>query len=163
MAEKINGYASSTQVLTGDIQYYLCVASSPGACSAPCSNPPSREEIERGVNILVTQCGRDQSQKNFEILLMSVGMRAMPVFFTDPQPVPEICEYDPALCGEGYIWKFAVERGEQFQNNSRRGTPGPVGLLIDEIDGVILPSGVRLTTIKSKDRPINITFQKYDI
>lgn len=165
MTVKINGTASATQVLTGDMQYYRCIASSPFAFSKPDPNPMICEEIERGVNILVTNNGKDQSQKNFEILLMSIAMRAMPVILANPQRIEEIACYSKELSGEGFVWTFAVERESQFFNYSPYGTPGPVGLLIDEIDGVLLPSGVRLTTKTSRDHkfPVNITFQRVEL
>jgi hypothetical protein len=55
--------------------------------------------------------------------------------------------YTTELSGEGFIWKFAVERGVQFYNFTPYGSPGPVGLLVDDLDGVILPSGIRITTV----------------
>jgi hypothetical protein len=78
---------------------------------------------------------------------MSIGLRAMPVVLSDPKPVLELHDYTVELSGEGFIWKFAVERGVQFYNFTPYGEPGPVGLLVTDLDGVILPSGVRLTTI----------------
>src|SRR6187402_1937262 len=141
MALKIHGAATAMQNLTADLQYYVCYASSPGAFSDPNPNPPEDQEKPRLVNIQVTDNPLDESQKNFEVLLMSIGLRAMPVILSDPLAVLELAEYTIELCGEGYIWKFAVERGVQFYNFTPYGTPGPVGLLIDEIDGIILPSG----------------------
>lgn len=149
MPQRIHGSATSMQNLTADLQYYICYASSPGAFTDPNPNPPDSQEIPRLVNIQVTGETLDQSQKNFEVLLMSIGLRAMPVVLGDPAPVLELADYTNELSGEGFIWKFAVERGVQFFNFTPFGTPGPVGLLIDEIDGVIIPSGVRLTTVSN--------------
>ncbi len=78
---------------------------------------------------------------------MSIGLRAMPVVLADPVPVVQLADYTLELSGEGFIWKFAVERGVQFYNFTPYGSPGPVGLLVDDLDGVILPSGVRVTTV----------------
>ncbi len=148
MTQRIHGAATSMQNLTGDLQNYICYASSPDCFTSPNPNPPESEEIPRLVNIQVTGETLDQSQKNFEVLLMSIGLRAMPVVLGDPMPVFELADYTNELSGQGFIWKFAVERGVQFYNFTPFGTPGPVGLLIDEIDGVIIPSGVRLTTVQ---------------
>ena len=148
MVQKIHGAATSMQNLTADLQYYVCYASSPGAFTDPNPNPPVSQEISRLVNIQVTGNPLDESQKNFEVLLMSIGLRAMPTVLSNPAAVLELADYTLELSGEGYIWKFAVERGVQFYNFTPYGTPGPVGLLIDDLNGVILPSGVRITTVQ---------------
>lgn len=144
----VHGSAGAMQNLTSDLQYYICFASSPLAFTDPNPNPPPAQEIERLLNIQVTGNPLDQSQKNFEVLILSISLRAMPVVLTDPVAVLELAEYTRELSGEGFIWKFAVERGVQFFNFTPFGTPGPVGLLIDDLDGVILPSGVRITTVQ---------------
>lgn len=147
MATRINGSATAMQNLTGDMQYYVCYASSPGAFTNPAANPPAAESAARMVNIQVTGNPLDQSQKNFEVLLMTIGLRAMPVVLNNPAPTLELSDYTNDLSGQGFIWKFAVERGAQFHNYTPYGTPGPVGLLIDDLDGLILPNGIRLTTV----------------
>ena len=147
MPIKIHGAATSMQNLTADLQYYVCYASSPGAFTDPNPNPPPSQELARLINIQVTGQPLDESQKNFEVLLMSIGLRAMPVVLSDPQAVFQLQDYTLELAGEGFIWKFAVERGVQFYNFTPYGNPGPVGLLVNDLDGVILPSGVRVTTI----------------
>jgi hypothetical protein len=164
MTKRIHGAASSMQNLTADLQYYVCYASSPGAFTDPNPNPPPNEEILRMVNIQVTGNTLDQSQKNFEVFLMSIGLRAMPVVLSDPAAVMELADYTLELSGEGYIWKFAVERGVQFFNFTPYGTPGPVGLLIDDINGVIIPSGVRITTVNGSPSGWNknVAFSRMD-
>lgn len=147
MPIKIHGAASAGQVLSADIQYYTCYAKSPGCFTNPNPTPPPSQEIERLVNIQVTGETLDQSQKNFEVLLMAVALRAMPVIIMDPQPVFDLADYTHELSGEGFVWKFAVERGVQFFNFTPFGTPGPVGLLTDDLEGLPLPSGVRITTV----------------
>ena len=147
MTQKIHGAASSMQNLTADLQYYVCYASSPGAFTDPNPNPPTSQELTRLLNIQVTGQPLDESQKNFEVLLMSIALRAMPVVLSDPQAVFQLQDYTLELSGEGFVWKFAVERGVQFYNFTPYGNPGPVGLLVNDLDGVILPSGVRVTTV----------------
>lgn len=147
MVQKIHGSATAMQNLTSDLQYYVCYASSPGCFLDPNPNPPPSQELSRLLNIQVTGQPLDESQKNFEVLLMSIGLRAMPVVLSDPQAVFQLQDYTLELSGEGYVWKFAVERGVQFYNFTPYGSPGPVGLLVDDLDGVILPSGVRVTTV----------------
>lgn len=164
MVLKVHGTASAQQNLTADLQYYVCYASSPGAFTDPDPNPPPSQEINRLVNIQVTKNPFDQSQKNFEVLLMSIGLRAMPVVLSDPIAVLQLSDYTLELSGEGFVWKFAVERGVQFYNFTPYGCPGPVGLLVDDLDGVIIPSGVRITTVKGSPSgwAQNISFYRMD-
>ena len=161
---QINGAASSMQNLTADLQYYVCYASSPLCYSDPNPNPPPTQEIQRLVNIQVTGNPLDETQKNFEVFLMSIGLRAMPVVLADPVAVPELAVYTRELSGEGFIWKFAVERGVQFFNFTPYGSPGPVGLLVDDLDGVIIPSGVRVTTVTGSPSgwAQNVSFVRMD-
>lgn len=147
MPTQIHGASTAMQNLTADLQYYVCYAASPSCFTDPNPNPPASEEIIRLVNIQTTGNPLDESQKNFEVFLMSIGLRAMPVILSDPTPVLELADYTIELSGEGFIWKFAVERGVQFYNFTPYGTPGPVGLLVDDLDGVIIPSTVRVTTV----------------
>lgn len=164
MPIRINGSASAQQNLTADLQYYVCYASSPGAFTNPNPNPPQSEELARLVNIQVTGNPLDESQKNFEVFLMSIALRAMPVALSDPAAVIELADYTLELSGEGFIWKFAVERGVQFFNFTPYGSPGPVGLLVDDLNGIILPSGVRITTVTGSPSgwAKNITFSRMD-
>ena len=164
MPAQIHGAASAMQNLTADLQYYICFASSPGAFTDPNPNPPSDQEIPRLLNIQVTGNPLDESQKNFEVLLMSIALRAMPTVLSNPIAVLELADYTLELSGEGFIWKFAVERGVQFYNFTPYGTPGPVGLLIDDLDGVIIPSGVRITTVQGSPTSWaqNISFSRLE-
>lgn len=164
MVQKIHGAASAMQNLTADLQYYVCYASSPGCFTDPNPNPPANQELARLINIQVTGNPLDESQKNFEVLLMSIGLRAMPVILADPMPVFDLADHTIELSGEGFIWKFAVERGVQFYNFTPYGEPGPVGLLVTDLDGVILPSGVRVTTVNGSPTGWgkNIAFSKME-
>lgn len=164
MTQRIHGAATSMQNLTADLSYYVCYASSPGAFTNPNPNPPPAEELIRLVNIQVTGNPQDESQKNFEVFLMSIGLRAMPVVLSDPAAVLQLSDYTLELSGEGYIWKFAVERGVQFFNFTPYGTPGPVGLLVDDLNGVIIPSGVRITTVTGSPSgwAKNVVFSRMD-
>lgn len=165
MAEKIHGVATSIHSLTDFVQYFACYTSSPGAFTNPMPNPPEDQSLDRLINIQVTGKTGDESQKNFEVLLMSVGLRAMPVFLTNPVAVMNLSAHTLDLSGEGFIWKFAVERGAQFHNYTPYGTPGPVGLLIDELNGIILPSGARIVTVSGDPSglPKNTSFAKLEL
>ena len=164
MPVRIHGAAGAMQNLTGDMQLYVAYASSPGAFTDPNPNPPVSQELARLLNIQVTGNPLDESQKNFEVLLMSIGLRAMPVTLADPVAVYQLRDYTLELSGEGFIWKFAVERGVQFYNFTPYGEPGPVGLLVTDLDGLILPSGVRATTVtgSASGWAKNLAFSKMD-
>ena len=165
MPERINGSVTAQQNLTGNLQYYLVFVTSPGAFSDPNPNPSEANELARGVNIQVTGDVRDQSQKNFEILFQSVALRAVPVIMHDPMAVSDLSEEGaPTLTGEGFVYKFSVERLYIFENSGPGGTIGPVGLLVDELDGVVLDSGVRVTTVDGSPSGFskNIEFIRVD-
>lgn len=161
MLPRLNGAASTYQNLTGAIQTYICFVSSPGAFSDPDPNPSQAQWQMRRVNIQVTESLKDLSQRNFEILLQSIGLRAMPVAMSNPVPVLMLeNEGAPTLTGEGFVWKFAVERADVFQIYHSFGNTEPVGLLVSDLDGVILDSNVRLTTVDGSPSgiPKNIEF-----
>lgn len=144
--QRVNGASSAQQSLAGSLQYYVVFASSPLAFTDPNPNPAENEEITRQINIGVTNEIRDQSQKNFEILFQSVGLRAVPTIMSNPVVVEDLSSATvgaPTLTGEGFVWKFAVERADTFMDYT---TNDPVGLLISELDGVIIDSAVRITT-----------------
>lgn len=151
--QKIHGSAGAFQNLTSDIQYYIVYAK--------CNNAFTDPSMTSGIDILVTNDISDVSQKNFEILLQSVALRAMPVMMNNPTPVANLAnEGAPSLSGEGYIWKFACEFPEAFTNYGPNGTLGNVGLLIDELHGVVLFNGVVLKTVGSDK---NIEFVKTNL
>lgn len=165
MPVRIHGASTAHHGMTGNLQYYLVFAKSMGAYTNPEPNPAPEHELSRGVNIQVTGDIVDQSQRNFELLLQSIALRAMPTVMNDPKAVLLLeLENAPTLTGDGFIWRFAVDIDVAFENFSPSGSAGPVGLLIDELDGIILDSGVRLTTVDGSPtgKPKNIEFLRTD-
>lgn len=162
MPDKINGASGAYQSLAGVLQYYVVYCKSPLAYTDPDPNPPPAEEATRILNIQTTDDMSDQSQKNFEILLQSICLRATPVIMNDPEAVGNLAmEGAPTLTGEGFVWKYSVELDgvwEDYDNDD------PVGLLISELDGVIISSGVRITTVDGSPSavPKNIEFIRVD-
>ena len=153
MPSRTNGAAGSFENLGSNIQYYTVFASAPLAFSDP--------ENTSGVNIRVTGDYSNESQKNFEVLIQAIGLRAMPVLMNNPVPYASLeAAGAPTLTGEGFVWKFAVEREGVFENSGPNGTIGPVGLLVDEINGIILPSGV---LIKTKNPSKNMEFSRSEL
>jgi len=164
MTTRIHGAASAQQHLTGELQFYVVYCTSPGAFSDPASNPPENEEEVRSINIMVTDEIQDQSQKNFEILYQSVGLRASPSIMNDPEAVVALQNAPvsaPTLTGEGYVWKFAVEHLDVWKDFRQ---DDPIGLLVKELDGVIIESGVRITTVDGSlsGTPKNMEFRRID-
>lgn len=154
---RINGAATAQQSLTGSIQYYVMYASSPLAFSDPDPNPDVAEEATRLINIQTTGEIRDQSQKNFEIIFQAIGLRAVPSIMNDPEAVEDLAARGaPSLTGEGFIWKFATEQDNIFYNYSNS---DPVGLLISDLDGLVIDSGVQLVTTGGS---INVEFTSMD-
>lgn len=160
--KRINGTVTPSQSMGGSLQYYTVYAKSPMAYSDPSPNPMPSEEITRMVNIYNTGELVDQSQKNFEILFQSIGLRALPIISGEVVPVGDLTIVGaPRLTGEGFMWKFAVEQNSAFTDFDEM---NPVGLLIKELDGVIISSGVRITTVSNSQSgtPLNMEFLRTD-
>jgi len=139
MVSRVHGTATAMQNVTESIVYYKMFALCSGAVADP--------ETATGVNIHTTGSIHDESQKNFEIIVQSVGLRAMPVIMNDPLAVANVAtEGATEIAGEGYIWKFAVERADYFKNTGPNGTISDVGFLVDELDGIILANAFTLKT-----------------
>jgi len=97
MVSKAHGLASASQVLTGNLQYYTVWCESPNAFSDP--------DNATGINIRITGDIADETQKNFEILIQSVGLRAMPIILNDPLAVADLAaDGATSVTGEGFVW-----------------------------------------------------------
>lgn len=147
MVTKAHGQAGADQVVTGSAQYYTVWCLSPDAFTDP--------ENAAGVNIRVTGNINDESQKNFEVLVQSVGLRAMPIILNNPEAVAELSDENaPTLTGEGFVWKFAIEYADAFVNKT-----STIGLLVEELNGIVLPNGTILDTMGGG---LNIEFIRQD-
>lgn len=145
---RLNGASFTHQNLSGALEFYTCYVLSPGAFTLPSANPALAEIALRNMNIMVTGNLKDQSQRNFEILLQSIGLRSMPNAMTDPEPVLNLSAAGaPSLTGEGFVWKFAVEHQNVFATYSAGNVSDPTGLLKKDLDGVIIDSNIRITTV----------------
>lgn len=133
------GSARTFQSLSGSLHSYLVWCASPNAFSDP--------DNATGVNIRITGNVRDLSQKNFEILIQSIGLRASPVILQEPVAVADLASEGSSLTGEGFVWCFGVERAQAFEKDS-----DPSALLKTEIKGIVLATGVTLDST-------NIEFQ----
>ena len=147
MVTKTHGQASADQVLTGSAQYYTVWCSSTNAFTDP--------DNATGVNIRITDNIQDESQKNFEVLVQSIGLRVMPIILNNPIAVAALENNDaPTLTGEGFVWKFAAEYRNAFVTES-----SSVGLLVEELNGIVLPNGTILNTAGGG---LNIEFSRQD-
>ena len=147
MVSKAHGSASSSQVLTSSLQYYTVWCEAPDAVSDP--------DNATGINILITGNIADETQKNFEVIIQSVGLRAMPIILNDPLAVSDLAaDGASVVTGEGFVWQFSVEQEGVFATKTDN-----IGLLILELDGIVLPSGAVLSTSGGGQ---NIEFSRQD-
>jgi hypothetical protein len=114
MVSKTHGVASASQVLTKSLEYYT----------------------------VWTGDITDQTQKNFELIIQSIGLRAMPIVLNNPLAVADLAaDGASAVTGEGFVWVFSVETEGAFATKS-----DPVGLLVEEMDGIVLLNGAVIRT-----------------
>lgn len=134
MVSKAHGLASASQVLTGNLQYYTVWCESPNAFSDP--------DNATGINIRITGDIADETQKNFELIIQSVGLRAMPIILNDPLAIADLAaDGATSVTGEGFVWQFSVENERVFATKTDE-----VGLLIEEMNGIVLINGAVLDT-----------------
>lgn len=145
MSSRIHGAATAQQSLTGELQTYILYCSSPGAYTDPNPNAVDVEAIARVLNIQVTGKITDISQQNFDTLYQTVSLRSQPTIMNNPEAVLSLSAAGASsLVGEGFIWKFAVERADAWLDFK---TKDPVGLFVKEFDGVMLTPDIRITTV----------------
>lgn len=128
-----SGAMGSIEVLTGNIEFFTLFTK---------------------LDISVTGDYSDNSQKDFESVVQVIGLRAMPAVMNNPVYLNGIGNnllenYGAStITGPGYIFKFATE------------TPGAhtVQTLIDELDGIVLNSGI----VDTKN-VVNTEFTKQDL
>jgi hypothetical protein len=71
----------------------------------------------------------------------------------DPEAVEDLAIAGaPTLTGEGFIWKFASDRADIFYDYTN---DNPVGLLVSDLHGLVIDSGVQLITSGAS---VNIEF-----
>jgi len=144
--------SESFQTLSNDVESYIVYT--------VCRGILNKDFAKSGVDIGVTGNIRDTSQKNFEILIQSVGLRAMPVAMTDPIITSDLAMAgSKSFNGEGYVWKFSVDQKEVFVSEDNN-VINNVGLLIEEINGIVLADG---TVLSTKGKSKNIEFRKLEV
>ena len=127
------GGARGAELLTGNIEYFTLYTS---------------------LNITASGDYRDDTQKDFDMIIQVIGMRAMPIIMNTPVRINGIGQSKieaygaPSITGKGWIFKFAFER---------EGVHG-IDTLSSELNGIVLNGG----TIDTKD-VINMEFTKQDM
>lgn len=147
MVSKAHGAATPSQALTGNLQFYTVWCESDNAFSDP--------DNATGINIRITGDIADETQKNFEVIIQSIGLRAMPIILNNPLAIPDLAaDGASVVTGEGFVWQFSVEQHGVFATKTDN-----IGLLILELNGIVLPSGAVLSTSGGGQ---NIEFSRQD-
>lgn len=82
-------------------------------------------------------------RKNFEILKQTIALRSTPEQILPLKYTRSVKEYGSTkFVGLGYIWEFAIEAVDIFFDKG-----DPVGILVKELDGIVLPCGGVLRTV----------------
>jgi hypothetical protein len=127
------GGAYGTELLTGNIEYFTLYTS---------------------LDISATGDYREDSQKDFDMILQVIGLRAMPIIMNTPVKINGIGAQNieaygsPTITGKGWIFKFAFEREGVHT----------IETLTQELDGIVLNAGTIDTT-----ENVNLEFTKQDM
>ena len=127
------GGARGAELLTGNIEYFTLYTS---------------------LNITASGDYRDDTQKDFDMIIQVIGMRAMPIIMNTPVRINGIgvnkmeAYGAPSITGRGWIFKFAFEREGVHT----------IDTLTTELNGIVLNDGV-IDTITD----INVEFTKQDM
>lgn len=127
------GGARGAELLTGNIEYFTLYTS---------------------LNITASGDYRDDTQKDFDMIIQVIGMRAMPIIMNTPVRINGIgvnkmeAYGAPSITGKGWIFKFAFEREGVHT----------IDTLTSELNGIVLNDGV----IDTKNA-VNVEFTKQDM
>lgn len=127
------GGAHGAELLTGNIEYFTLYTS---------------------LDITASGDYREDSQKDFDMIIQVIGLRAMPIIMNTPVKINGIGANkmesygSPTITGKGWIFKFAFEREGVHT----------IDTLSQELDGIVLNAGV-VDTFNA----INVEFTKQDM
>jgi hypothetical protein len=127
------GGAYGAELLTGNIDYFT---------------------LYTKLDITASGDYRDHTQKDFDMIIQVIGLRAMPIILNTPVKINGIGQSKieaygaPSITGKGWIFKFAFEREGVHS----------IDTLSSELNGIVLNGG----TIDTKD-VINMEFTKQDM
>ena len=121
MAVRINGAARGGEFISSNLQFYI---------------------MYTDIDIQQTGNYQDPTQKDFDSLVQMIAMFSQVIISNDPVNVSDLnANGAPTLTGEGYVFKFAVEHPDVFDDGSN-----PLGKLIASMDGVVLNGGTVATS-----------------
>ena len=121
MTVRINGAARGGEFISNNLQFYTMYTT---------------------INITQTGSYQDATQKDFDAIVQMIAMFSQVIISNDPVNVSDLnVNGAPTLTGAGYVFKFAVEYPDVFQDNGN-----PTGKLISIMDGVVLNGGTLATT-----------------
>lgn len=121
MAVRINGAARGGEFISSNLQFYILYTT---------------------LDITQTDSYQDATQKDFDALVQMIAMFSQVIISNDPVNVADLnANGAPTLTGAGYVFKFAVEHPDVFNDAGN-----PIGKLINSMDGVILNGGTIATT-----------------
>lgn len=127
------GAMSSTEVLTGNLEYYT---------------------IFTKLDITATGDYSDDTQKDFESVIQVIGLRSMPVLMNEPVYIDGVAGNTleaygaPTLTGDGFILRFSFEHTGAHTLDT----------LMNELHGIVLNGGVIDTR-----NTINMEFTKQEL
>lgn len=136
---KVHGQSSKTggaygaELLTGNLEYFTLYTS---------------------LDITASGDYRDNTQKDFDMVIQVIGLRAMPIIMNTPVKINGIAAQrieaygSPTIVGKGWIFKFAFEREGVHT----------IETLTTELNGIVLNAG----TINTIDN-VNLEFTKQDM
>jgi len=127
------GGAYGAELLTGNLEYFTLYTS---------------------LDITASGDYRDNTQKDFDMVIQVIGLRAMPIIMNTPVKINGIGTQrieaygSPSIEGKGWIFKFAFEREGVHS----------IHTLTTELNGIVLNAG----TINTIDN-VNLEFTKQDM
>ena len=121
MAVRINGAARGGEFISNNLQFYTMYTT---------------------LDITVTGSYADATQKDFDAVVQLIAGYSQVIISNDPVNVSDLnANGAPTLTGAGYVFKFAVEHPDVFNDGVN-----PIGKLISSMDGVVLNGGTIATT-----------------
>ena len=121
MAVRINGAARGGEFISSNLQFYILYTT---------------------LDITQTDSYQKKKKKDFDALVQMIAMFSQVIISNDPVNVADLnANGAPTLTGAGYVFKFAVEHADVFNDGS-----DPIGNLKSSMDGVVLNGGTIATT-----------------
>lgn len=126
MVDKVHGASRRHESLTGNLQYFTLYTT---------------------LDITNTGDLADATQQDFELVVQTMSLRALPIVMTDVVASANLAtDGAPTLTGAGFIWRFVTEREDALT----------VAFLVEDFDGLVLNAG----TVDTVAPGVNTEFTK---